>query len=75
MDKYMVELIVIGVLFLISSWIAYVRARRRPQQNAEEASPRRPWATRDYVLTLVAFGTMLIFLGLYIWLAFRELLR
>jgi hypothetical protein len=29
----------------------------------------------DYVLTLVAFGTMLIFLGLYIWLAFRELLR
>lgn len=73
MEKILLELIVVGILFLISSRIAYVRAWRRPQKDGEETDWPRPWAVREHVLTLVSAVTMLIFLGLYLWQAYREI--
>jgi hypothetical protein len=72
MNNNLIELIVVCFLFLISSRIAYVRARRRPPKGGGETGGPRPWAIRDYVLTLVSAATMLIFLVLYLWLAYRE---
>jgi small-conductance mechanosensitive channel len=72
MDKNLLELIVVGILFLVSSRIAYLRARRRPQKDRGETDWPRAWAIREHVLTLVSAITMLIFLLLYLWLAYRE---
>jgi hypothetical protein len=72
MEKNLLELIAVGILFLISSRIAYVRARRRPEKDGGETDWPRPWAVREHILTLVSAVTTLIFLVLCLWLAFRE---
>lgn len=72
MDNNLFELIVVGILFLISSRVTYVRARRRSQKDGGETDWPRPWAVREHILTLVSAITMLIFLVLYLWLAYRE---